>query len=97
VRGHFSDNNASCSACPGAGYVYKHEQGTFAAPPGAGLVALNLYWNAAPSAGSGGDNVASTFPPTQPGYTFARILGYVADPAAPQPAGSAQQHVPRLP
>ena len=85
---HFSDNNANCSACPGAGYVYRHEQGTFSAQPGDGLVALNLYWNAGPTAGAGGDNVASSFPPTQPGYTFARVLGYIADPAAPQPAGS---------
>ena len=85
---HFSDNDANCSACPGAGYVYKHAQGTFSARPDVGLVALNLYWNPNPSAGAGGDNVASTFSPTQPGYTFARVLGYVADPAKPQPAGT---------
>jgi hypothetical protein len=87
---HFSDNNANCSACPGEGYVYRHEQGTFSSEPGEGLVPLNLYWNPSPSdtRGTSGDNVASTFPPTQPGYTFARILGYIADPAAPSPAGS---------
>ena len=84
---HFSDN-ANCSACAGLDYVFKHEQGVFAGSAGAGLVALNLYWNANPSAGAGGDNVASTFAPTQAGYTFSRVMGYVFDPAKPQPPGT---------
>ena len=84
---HFSDSE-NCSACGGIDYVFRHAQGVFAGAPGDGLVPLNLYWNAGPKAGAGGDNVASTFPPTQPGYDFARIMGYVFDPALPQPAGT---------
>jgi hypothetical protein len=54
-------------------------------------VALNLYWNANPGSGlkgAGGDNVASTFPPAQPNYTFSRTMGFVFDPARPQPPGT---------
>ena len=89
---HFSDEN-NCSACSGLDYVFQHAQGALAVAPGDGLVPLNLYWNAAPSAGAtagaGGDNVASTFPPAQPNYTLSRLMGYVFDPAQPQPANTA--------
>jgi hypothetical protein len=84
---HFSDS-LNCSAC-GAFYSFMHWQGSLFPAAGEGLVALNLYWNANPRAGAGGDNVASTFPPTQPGYSFARVMGFVYDPAQPQPAGTA--------
>lgn len=82
---HFTDN-MNCSACAGLDYVFLHAQGSAQPDPSPGLVALNLYWNAGPKDGAGGDNVASTFPPLQPGYTFSRIEGYIGDPALPQPA-----------
>ena len=75
---HFSDT-LNCSAGCGGVYAYMHAQGVVAAEPGPGRVALNLYWNGAPAGGNGagGDNVASTFPPAQPGYALARVMGYV--------------------
>lgn len=86
---HFSDNE-NCSACVGLDYRYLHAQAqVYAGSRGApGLVPLNLYWNAGPADGASGDNVASTFPPAQPGYTFSRVEGWVHDPAAPQPPGT---------
>lgn len=83
---HFTDN-ANCSACTGLDYVFLHAQGAIQVNPEPGLVALNLYWNENPSSvgGAGGDNVASSFPPAQPGYTFSRVEGYIADPDLPQP------------
>jgi hypothetical protein len=86
---HFSDNLNCSGGCEGNGYTFMHEQALVSANPGAGLIALNLYWNGSPTReGVGGDNVASTFPPTQPGYAFARVEGYVYDPKLPQPAGT---------
>jgi hypothetical protein len=82
---HFTDS-ANCSACAGLDYVFLHAQGGAWPTNSPGLVALNLYWNAGQRDGASGDNVASTFPPQQPGYTFSRIEGYVYDPALPQPA-----------
>ena len=87
---HFTDN-LNCSACAGLDYTFLRAQaGVFTSARGAaGLVPLNLYWNPAPAAdGASGDNVASTFPPAQPGYSLARVEGWVHDPAAPQPPGT---------
>jgi len=83
---HFTDNLNCTGGCDGFGYKFLHAQAQINVIPGAGLVPLNLYWNEAPTKnGAAGDNVASTFPPTQPGYTFARLEGYVFDPQSPQP------------
>ena len=87
---HFSDSLNCTGGCGGLDYVYMHAQAQLQAQPGARLVPLNLYWNAAPGVlrGALGDNVASTFPPAQQGYGFARVLGWVSDPALPAPPGS---------
>lgn len=87
---HFVDSQ-NCSEGCGPSYVFQHSDGFAFFSAGAGLVALNLYWNEAPDPspkGSTGDNVASSFPPTQPGYTFVRVEGYIYDPALPQPPGT---------
>jgi hypothetical protein len=81
---HFTDN-LNCSACAGLDYVFQHAQGAVWPAAGPGRVALNLYWNAGPLEGAGGDNVASSFAPAQPGYVLSRVEGYVGDPALPQP------------
>lgn len=89
---HFTDSLNCTGGCGGNGYVFEHADGFALSAPGSGLVALNLYWNPTPGSkwfrGATGDNVASSFPPTEPGYTFARTEGYVFDPALPQPAGT---------
>lgn len=86
---HFSDNHNCTDGCGSNGYVYLHEQGTYSTFLNAGYVPLNLYWNENPlKDGTGGDNVASSFPPTEPGYTFARTMGYIYDPSLPQPDGT---------
>ena len=84
---HFTDN-LKCGACAGLDYVLLHSQGYVYTAPAAGRVPLFLYWNPSPSPllrGATGDNVASSFPPAQPGYTQERVEGYVGDPALPQP------------
>ena len=87
---HFTDS-LNCSVCGGI-YTFIRTQGGASPRPAPGLVPLNLYWNPLPSAGvqgvGKGDNVASTFAPTQPGYAFVRVMGYVGDPAAPAPPDS---------
>ena len=90
---HFSDTQA-CAACSGLDYVLLGAQGYVHQGPGAGRVALQLWWNPSPGGGGAarlrgalGDNVATTaaFPPAQPGYTLARTEGYLGDPALPAP------------
>jgi alpha-glucosidase (family GH31 glycosyl hydrolase) len=82
---HFSDNHNCTDGCGSYGYAYLHDQGTYSTFSDIGYVPLNLYWNQNPRDGAGGDNVASSFAPTEPGYTFARNMGYVYDPSLPQP------------
>ena len=100
---HFTDSLNCTGGCGGNGYVFQHADGFALSAPGAGLVALNVYWNSAPGPGglsprgAQGDNVASSFPPAQPGYTLARVEGYVYDPALPQPAGTLPLKVRREP
>ena len=84
---HFSDS-ANCSACQGLDYKYLHAQAGLFTVHATGLEPLNLYWNANPADGAEGDNVASTFPPEQPGYAFARVEGYVYQRGAAQPPGT---------
>ena len=88
---HFSDSLNCSDGCAGSGYVFMHNQALLPDDTVAGTVALNLYWNASPSklvGGVLGDNVASSFPPAQAGYVFARVLGQVFDPSQPQPDGT---------
>eukprot|EP01116_Phalansterium_solitarium_P017266 TRINITY_DN4202_c0_g2_i1.p1 TRINITY_DN4202_c0_g2~~TRINITY_DN4202_c0_g2_i1.p1 ORF type:complete len:996 (-),score=260.21 TRINITY_DN4202_c0_g2_i1:117-3104(-) len=84
---HFTD--ATCSGCAGNGYTLVRPQGyAFADQHTNGTIPLNLYWNPAPGGalkGSTGDNVVSTFPPSQPGYSFVRVQGYIYDVSLPQP------------
>jgi hypothetical protein len=84
---HFSDNANCTEGCNGI-YNYQHEQGTFSTFSSTGYVPLNLYWNENPKNGAQGDNVASSFPPTELGYILARNMGYVFDPTLPQPVGT---------
>ena len=64
---HFSDNQNCSFGCDGFDYVYMHAQGLLATEADDGLQQLNLYWNpqGRDSNGATGDNMASTFPPTQ--------------------------------
>lgn len=88
---HFTDTD--CGGCQGFNYVLEHAQGyafLLNTSTTDHLIPLNLYWNSNPSSspllrGTGGDNVVSTVPPTQSGYNFVRIQGYIYDPAYPQP------------
>lgn len=84
---HFTD--ADCNGCEGLGYVLERPQGwgyqdNYSAP---NLIPLNLYWNSGPTPKDGpqGDNVVSTFPPTQPGYQYIQVQGYIFDINYPQP------------
>ena len=93
---HFTDTN--CNGCDGFNYVFEHAQGYAFMDNSLGtMVPLNLYWNPNPSLsnstvpikGTNGDNVVSTVPPTQPGYTYVRVQGYIYDPSLPQPPNTA--------
>jgi hypothetical protein len=80
---HFSD--ATCAGC-GALYNFVHAQGFVFSTPFNGSIALNLYWNANPyKQGTSGDSVVSTFSPTQAGYSFVRVQGYIFAPETNQP------------
>jgi hypothetical protein len=97
---HFTD--AACEGCQGLDYVFERVQGYVFGDNSSNpsqLIPLNLYWNANPSAADGdggghglqgklGDNVDSTFPPSQPGYMFVHIQGWIYSPAFPQPPGT---------
>ena len=82
---HFTDH--TCDGCDGSGYVFVRAQGRVLPSNASGTVALNLYWNPAPSNGRAGSNVVSTSRPPAAGYSFVRTIGFVHSPAQPQPAG----------